>query len=84
MFMMEGVLQGVFSWLVAVPLSFLIAGSVAKSLGQTMFDASLDYQYNFSAVGVWLIVILVISTLASILPAFSATRISVRDSLAYS
>jgi len=84
MFMMEGVLQGVFSWLVAVPLSFLITGPVAKALGQTMFDASLDYQYNFNAVVIWLIVILVISTLASILPAFNATRISVRDSLAYS
>ncbi len=83
MFMMEGVLQGIFSWLVSVPLSFLVAGYVAKVLGQTMFDANLDYQYNVSAVTIWLIVILAISTLASILPAFNATRISVRDSLAY-
>jgi len=32
---------------------------------------------------IWLVVIAVISTLASILPARNATRISVRDSLAY-
>jgi putative ABC transport system permease protein len=83
MFVMEGVLQGVFSWFVAVPLSFLISGSVANALGQTMFEANLDYQYNYPAVIVWLIVILVISILASLLPAFNATRISVRDSLAY-
>jgi ABC-type lipoprotein release transport system permease subunit len=43
----------------------------------------LDYQYNNQAVIIWLIVILIISTLASILPARNATRISVRDSLAY-
>lgn len=83
MFVMEGVMQGIFSWLVSVPLSFVIGDSLAKLLGQAMFDANLDYQYNYSAVLIWLVMILVISTLASILPARSATQISVRDSLAY-
>lgn len=32
---------------------------------------------------IWLAIILIISTLASILPARNATRISVRESLAY-
>jgi putative ABC transport system permease protein len=83
MFVMEGVLQGLFSWVVAVPLSFAISGTVANALGQTMFEANLDYLYNFRAVGVWLVVILIISTLASLIPAFNATRVSVRDSLSY-
>ncbi len=83
MFVMEGVLQGVFSWLVAVPLSFIISGPVANALGQTMFDANLDYAYSTGAVVVWLVVILVISILASLIPAYNATRVSVRDSLAY-
>jgi ABC-type lipoprotein release transport system permease subunit len=48
-----------------------------------MFSANLDYQYNIQAVVTWLVIILVISTLASILPARNATQISVRDSLAY-
>jgi len=48
-----------------------------------MFNASLDYAYNTAAVLQWLVVILIISTLASILPARNATRISVRASLAY-
>jgi len=48
-----------------------------------MFGATLDYRYNWFAVGVWLGVILVISAMASVLPARGATRISVRDSLAY-
>ena len=83
MFVMEGVLQGLFSWLMAAPLSFFLARPLANALGQAMFDANLDYQYNFSAVLVWLVIILVISTLASILPARNATQISVRESLAY-
>ncbi len=83
MFMMEGVLQGLISWLIVVPISFVLGKPMADALGIALFDATLDYQYNFSAVLIWLAIILVISTLASIVPARSATVISVRDSLAY-
>jgi len=83
MFMMEGVLQGVLSWLMAALLSFILFRPLANALGQAMFGANLDYRYDFSAVLVWLAIILVISTLASILPARNATQISVRESLAY-
>jgi putative ABC transport system permease protein len=83
MFMMEGVLQGLISWCISFPLSFVLGRPLANALGQTMFEANLDYQYSYAAVLAWLVVILVISILASILPARNATRISVRDSLAY-
>ena len=82
-FIFEGTLQGISSWLVALPISLLLSRPLADILGDTMFGATLDYQYNWSAVGIWIGIILVISILASILPAYSAARISVRDSLAY-
>ncbi|MEW5960955.1 MAG: FtsX-like permease family protein, partial [Chloroflexota bacterium] len=81
MFVMEGVLQGLFSWLMAVPLSYLLFRPLARALGQAMFEANLDSQYNYEAVLVWLVIIVLISTLASILPARNATQISVRESL---
>jgi putative ABC transport system permease protein len=83
MFLMEGVLQGVLSWAIVAPLSFALGKPLANALGQAMFSANLDYQYNLRAVMVWLVIILVISSLASILPARNATRISVRESLVY-
>jgi len=83
MFVMEGVLQGLLSWAIAVPVSFILGKPLANALGQTMFEANLDFAYNFEAVLIWLVIILVISTLASILPARNATVISVRESLAY-
>jgi putative ABC transport system permease protein len=83
MFMMEGVLQGLLSWLMAALLSFSLFRPLANALGHAMFGANLDYQYNAGAVLVWLVIILVISTLASILPARSAAQVSVRESLAY-
>jgi putative ABC transport system permease protein len=82
-FMMEGLLQGLLSWLVTVPLAFLLAQPLARALGQTMLEVNLDYAFNYPAVAVWLLAVALISALASILPAYSATRISVRQSLAY-
>jgi putative ABC transport system permease protein len=82
-FVMEGILQGLLSWLIAVPISLLVSPLAAGGMGKIMFGATLDYQYNWTAVFVWLGIVLVISILASLLPARGATRISVRDSLAY-
>lgn len=56
---------------------------LSDALGKAMFGAKLDYQYNWSAVAVWFGIMLVIAAVASIMPASGATRISVRDSLAY-
>jgi len=83
MFLLEAGLQGVLSWIVAVPLSFVVGRPLANALGQTMFSADLVYRYDFRAVAIWLAAILVISAVAAVVPARSATRISVRQSLAY-
>jgi putative ABC transport system permease protein len=82
-FIMEGMLQGVLSWLVALPVSWFASPLLARALGIAMFGATLDYQFNWQAVGLWFVFIVAISAAASILPANTATRISVRDSLAY-
>ena len=83
MFMMEGVLQGVISWAISVLASLGLARVVASAMGSAIFNMELSYQYNWTAVGVWLVIVLIISTLASIIPARNATRVSVRDSLSY-
>ncbi len=83
MFVMEGVMQGWLSWMIAVLLSFLVAKPVSDTLGMIILHFPLDYRYNVQAVLIWLVIVLVIAVLASILPARHATRVSVRDSLAY-
>jgi putative ABC transport system permease protein len=83
MFMMEGVLQGLLSWLIAIPISVILVKPVAQRLGETMLNVTLDFKYSLSAVALWLVIVLIIATLASILPARNATQISVQQSLAY-
>jgi putative ABC transport system permease protein len=83
MFMLEGVLQGMLSWAFAILISLGLAPVIAGAMGRAIFNMELTYQYNWSAVGVWLIIVLIISTLASIVPSRKATLVSVRDSLSY-
>jgi putative ABC transport system permease protein len=83
MLILEGVLQGLISWLVAVPLSYLLGQPLATLMGEAMFEIALDYQYHLGAMGMWLAMVVVISILASVMPARNATTISVRESLAY-
>ncbi len=83
MFVLEGVAQGLLSWALAVPLSFILGRPLALVLGETMYGASLDYQYNYGAVLAWLAAVLAIASLASIVPARNAARVSIRQTLAY-
>jgi putative ABC transport system permease protein len=83
MLVLEGILQGLFSWAIALPLSFLLGQPLAALMGEAMFNIALDYQYDLQAVLIWLAMVVVISILASVMPARNATRISVRESLAY-
>jgi putative ABC transport system permease protein len=83
MFMLEGTLQAAISWLLALPLSLALAPILTNALGRIMFGANLEYRYDSQAALIWLVVVLVIGLLASMGPARSATKISVRQSLAY-
>ena len=83
MFVMEGVVQGLMSWLLAVPIALLVAPLLSNALGQAMFGSQMEYQFNYPAMFAWLGIILVISTLASLIPARAATKINVRQSISY-
>jgi putative ABC transport system permease protein len=49
----------------------------------TIMGGELSYSYSLQGMFYWLGIVTVLSILASILPARGATRISVRESLAY-
>lgn len=83
MFLLEGVVQGLLSWVIAIPVSFVFAPLLANAMGRAIFNANLEFGYHFASILIWLVVILIFSSTASILPARSATRVNVRQSLAY-
>ncbi|MBI3361604.1 MAG: ABC transporter permease [Chloroflexi bacterium] len=81
-FMGEGLLLGLISWAQAVPLSLLAGRYFVEAIGRAI-DFPAVYHYSTSAIWLWLAIVVVLSLLASGLPARRATQISVRESLAY-
>ena len=83
MFLLEGLAQGIVSWILSVPIAFVIAQPISRQLGQVMLKMDLDFYYNWMAALTWLGAVVVLAILASLWPARTATKISVRQSLSY-
>jgi putative ABC transport system permease protein len=83
LFVVEGMLVGALSWLFATPLSYPSAQAFNALVSNTLFQIPLDFDYSFAGVILWLVIVMVLSALASLWPALRATQISVRESLAY-
>ena len=82
-FIVEGMLVGLLSWLLAIPLSAPGAYLLSSVVGQAIVQIPLDFVYSVGGVFLWLLIVIVLSALASIWPALRATKVSVRESLAY-
>lgn len=83
LFVIEGVLIGMLSWLLAWPLSSPGALAFSNAVGQTVMHLPLDFAFSVNGVIIWPGLVLVLSALASLWPALRATRVSVREALAY-
>jgi putative ABC transport system permease protein len=82
LFIGEGLLLGWLSWLIALPLGLPAGWLMLRGLGAAIgFD--LVYKYTPAGALYWLVIITVLSIVASLLPARGAMRVSVRESLAY-
>lgn len=82
-FVFEGVTLGLLSAAIAIPVSYPVSQPFSSLLGDLLFNLPLSFQYSVSGALIWLVVISVLSGLASLWPAARAARLSVRDSLAY-
>jgi putative ABC transport system permease protein len=82
LFIGEGVILGWLSWLIAVPLTIPGGNLLAQKLGAVM-GGEMVYQFTPTGMLYWLVIITVLSAVASWFPARGATRVSVREVLAY-
>jgi putative ABC transport system permease protein len=80
-FISEGVFLDIMSWTLALPLSIPISRSFSKVVGMTLLRLPLDFGLSYNGLLVWLILVLILSTLASNIPALRTTRVSVHETL---
>jgi putative ABC transport system permease protein len=82
-FMVEGLFIGMLSWLVGAILSLPISKLLSDVVGVAFTDAPLTHTFSTNGALLWLAVVLVLATMASFLPARNASRLTVREVLAY-
>jgi putative ABC transport system permease protein len=80
---LEGLVIGLISWAISIPCSIPLAVWLGNSLGISLLARPLDYIFSIPAILIWLGLMVVISIVASLIPAQSAARLTIRDALVY-
>jgi len=79
----EGLVIGVLSWAIAVLFAWPVSKFVGDSLISMMFRSGLDFTFEPLGLVIWLAVSIALSAVASFVPAWRASRATVREALAY-
>jgi putative ABC transport system permease protein len=79
----EGVFLALASCLVAVIPALALTALLGAGLGNLFFDAPLPFRVSTLAVGIWLVLVVLGAVLATDAAAARASRITVREALAY-
>ncbi len=78
----EALIIAGLSWIVAVLLALPLTAVVGRTVGTLAFRVELPFVLDVHAVSVWLALVLGFATLAALLPARRASRLTVRGALA--
>jgi len=78
----QGLVVGTISWVLGAWLSWPVSYGLMQALRMAL-EMRLSYTFSFPGVVIWLVLVWVISILASILPAWRASQVSIRDAISY-
>jgi putative ABC transport system permease protein len=83
MVIVEGMLIGMISWILSSLLSVPIGKLISDNITQAVFGAPSQPGYPISGFAIWLGVVILLSILASVMPARSAAQLTIREVLSY-
>ncbi len=79
----EGIFIGLMSWVIAIVISIPLSLVIGNIIGNQSFYVPLDLIVSPMALAIWFLVIVLGSIAASAYPAWQASRLTVRETLAY-
>jgi putative ABC transport system permease protein len=82
-FILEGITIGLLSWILGSLLAFPLSQGLNQAVGVAIMGNPLTFSYSLPGLWTWLVVVLILSALASFIPARNASRLTVREVLAY-
>ena len=79
----EGILIGLISWAIGAVLGYPLSQAMSNMVGESIMQAELSYVYSLQGLIIWFVLVIILAALASFWPARNASRVTVRDVLAY-
>jgi putative ABC transport system permease protein len=79
----EGLLIGLLGWTIAAIAAWPISKVVGDGLVGLLFRGGLAFRFEPVGIVVWLVCSIVLGSVASLLPAWRASRMTLRETLAY-
>ncbi len=79
----EGVFIGLMSWVIALPLSIPLSLGIGYMIGMMSFRSPLPLTISPAGLVTWFLILIIGSIAASAYPAQQASRLTVRETLAY-
>lgn len=83
LFVLEGVVISVIAWVGSILLSQPMSRALSYVVGMNFAKLPLTYVFDLRALPLWLLITIIVSALSSLIPARTAARLSVRETLAY-
>lgn len=81
--LVENLCVAFLSWTLGLLLSLPLGWLLGQGIGQALLGNPLNFAVSLGGIGLWLALVTVLVLLASWLPARRATRLEVREALAY-
>jgi len=81
--MVEGLIIGLISWFAGSLLAFPISYQLSSIVSLAIFKVPGNFALTANGFIIWLAAVLLLSVLASVLPARNAARLTIREVLAY-
>ena len=79
----EGLIIGLISYVLGGVLSFPIGVFLSNVISMAIFSVPAEVAVTAQGFVIWLLIVMVLSVVASLLPARNATRLTIREVLAY-
>ncbi len=81
--LVEGVLIGLLSWIVGILLALPLGYLLGYAVGIAFLQSPLPFAFSIGGALLWLGVVVILSAMASYWPARRASRLTIREVLAY-
>ena len=79
----EGVMIGLISFIIAAVVSFPISFVLLRTISTAMMGTEMPLEITMLGFVIWLVLVILLSVVASIWPARGASRLTIREVLAY-